>query len=88
MFDEFADAFAKADVLVLTDIYAAREKDIYNVSSEALAQKIKENHPDKEIYYIKELGDIASKVWDEAEEGDLVITMGAGDIYKAGQMML
>ena len=88
LFDEFADAFDKADVLVLTDIYAAREKDIYNVSSEALAQKIKENHPDKEIYYIKELGDIASKVWDEAEEGDLVITMGAGDIYKAGQMML
>ena len=88
MFDEFADAFDKADVLVLTDIYAAREKDIYNVSSEALAQKIKENHPDKEIYYIEELGDIASKVWDEAEEGDLVITMGAGDIYKAGQMML
>lgn len=88
LFDEFAEAFEKADVLVLTEIYAAREKNIYNVSSETLAKKIKEEHPNKEICYIPTLDGVAEKVLKEAKEGDLVITMGAGDIYKAGQIIM
>ena len=88
LFDDFAEAFQEADILVLTEIYAAREKNIYNISSEALAQKIKEEHPDKEISYSPTLAEIAEKVAKEAKEGDLVITMGAGDIYKAGQMIM
>lgn len=88
LFDEFVDSFNDADVLVLTDIYAAREKNIYNISSEILAQKIKEKYPEKEIYYISNMEEIASKVKDEALGSDLVITMGAGDIYKTGQMIL
>ena len=88
LFDEFAEAFEGADVLVLTDIYAAREKNIYNISSEALAEKIKENHPNREVMYIKNLEDVAAYVKENAGPNDLIITMGAGDIYKVGQMIL
>ena len=88
LFDEFAEAFQQADVLVITEIYAAREKNIHNISSEALVEKIKSEHPDKEIEYIATLEGVAQKVAAGAEEGDLVITMGAGDIYKAGMMIM
>ena len=49
MFDQFADAFEQADVLILADIYAAREKDIYEISSEKLAEAIKKEHPGKKV---------------------------------------
>ena len=88
LFDEFTDAFEDADVLVLTDIYAAREKNIHNISSKALADKIKETHPDKTIEYIPDFNALAEKVKNEALDGDLVITMGAGDIYKVGKLII
>lgn len=88
LFDLFADAFEKADVLILTEIYAAREKDIYNVSSEKLAEEIKRVHPGKEVYYMGSFEEIADFVGKNAEKNDLVITMGAGDIYKVGGMIM
>ena len=88
LFDEFAEAFEKADILILVDIYAAREKNIHNISSKNLADRIKETHPDKEILYIPDFKELAEKVKNEAKEGDLVITMGAGDIYKVGQLIM
>ncbi|MCR4710840.1 MAG: UDP-N-acetylmuramate--L-alanine ligase [Clostridia bacterium] len=87
LFDEFANAFGDADVLVLTEIYAAREKNIYNISSDKLAARIRELHPEKEVYYTPTLADTAEFVRQHAEEDDLIITMGAGDIYKVGQMI-
>ena len=88
LFDEFADAFQDADVIVLAKIYAAREKDIYEISSEKLAKEIRRVHPDKEVYYFDTLEEIADFVRNNAEEGDLAITMGAGDIYKVGEMII
>ena len=88
LFDEFADSFADADVLVMAKIYAAREKDIYKVSSKALAEEIMRKHPEKEVYYFDTLEEIADFVKEKAEPNDLVITMGAGDIYKVGEMVL
>lgn len=88
LFDEFADAFDGADMLVLTEIYAAREKNIYNISSEALAERIMEKHPDKKVIYIKSLEDVTKYVKENAGQDDLIITMGAGDIYKVGKMIL
>lgn len=88
LFDDFLDSFTGADILILTDIYAAREKNIYNISSEILAAKIKETHPEMEILYIKDFEEIAEKISTGAGEGDLVITMGAGDIYKVGEMVI
>lgn len=88
LFDEFADAFAHADKLVMAEIYAAREKNIYKISSKELVQEIKRKYPNKEAYYFKTFEDIADFVYNNAEPGDLVLTMGAGDIYKVGEMIL
>ena len=87
LFNEFADAFAKADVLILADIYAAREKNIYEISSEKLKNEIKRVHPDKEVMFISDFDEMADYVLENADEGDLVITMGAGDIYRVGDII-
>ncbi len=88
LLDEFAASFDSADKVVLAEIYAAREKNIYKISSKTLVSKIREHDPDKDVYYFKDFEDIARFVYDNAEEGDLILTMGAGDIYKVGEMIL
>ncbi|MGN0658767.1 MAG: UDP-N-acetylmuramate--L-alanine ligase [Emergencia sp.] len=88
LFDEFADAFEDADILILADIYAAREKDIYKISSRELADEIRRVHPDKKVYYMSSFEEIANYVKKNAVRDDLVITMGAGDIYKVGEMII
>ena len=49
---------------------------------------MKEYDPEKKVYYFASLEEIASFVYNNAAPGDLIITMGAGDIYRAGEMML
>lgn len=88
LLDEFSEAFDEADKIVLAEIYAAREKNIYKISSKTLMNKIKEHNPAKEVYFFKDFDEIANFVFNNAEEGDLVMTMGAGDIYKVGEMIL
>ncbi len=83
---EFAVAFSDCDNLVLTDIYAAREKDNGLISSKDLVDAIHENSHN--AIYMKEFADIAAYFKEHASAGDLVITMGAGDVYKIGEMML
>ena len=88
LFDEFADAFGDADILILAEIYAAREKNIYKVSSKGLAEEILKKYPNKEVYYMDSFEEMAGYVREHAVENDLVLTMGAGDIYKVGTMIL
>ena len=66
LFDEFAEAFEKADKLILAEIYAAREKNIYKISSAQLAEKIKETHPHKEVLFMEDFAAIADYVDDQA----------------------
>jgi len=88
LMDDFAAAFDMADKIVLAEIYPAREKNIHKISSAILMEKIKEHDPDKNIYFFREFEDIANFVYANARSGDMVLTMGAGDIYKVGEMML
>jgi len=88
LFDQFAASFENADKVVLAEIYAAREQNVYNISSKGLVQEIRKQYPDKEVYYFDKLEDIASFVYNNSSAGDLIMTMGAGDIYKAGEMIL
>ncbi|HAF60580.1 MAG TPA: UDP-N-acetylmuramate--L-alanine ligase [Clostridiales bacterium UBA9856] len=88
LFDEFANAFQLADKVILAEIYAAREKNIYKISSKELLAEIKRTHPEKEIYYFESFDEIANFVLNNGESGDLVITMGAGDIYKVAEIIL
>ncbi len=88
LFSEFVDAFMDADVVILTDIYAAREKDVYNISSYKLVNAIKARHPEKPVYYVKDFEDIVKYIEKFAGRDDIVMTMGAGDVYKVGDMLL
>lgn len=88
LMDDFGLAFQDADKVVLAEIYAAREKNIHKISSKALMEKIKEEDPQREVYFFDSFEEIANFVGNNAEAGDLVITMGAGDIYKVGEMIL
>ena len=88
LLDDFATAFDEADKVVLAEIYAAREKNIHKISSKTLMNKIKEHDVNKDVYFFEDFEEIASFVYNNAQEGDLVITMGAGDIYKVGEMIL
>lgn len=88
LFDEFIDAFIDADVLILTDIYAAREKDIYNISSYKLMNAMKSKYTQKEVYYVKDFDDISNYINKFALPDDMVITMGAGDVYKVGELLV
>jgi len=88
LLDEFPGSFVKADKVVIAEIYGAREKNVYRISSRDLVAKMKEKYPEKEVYYFASLEEIASFVYNNAAAGDLIITMGAGDIYKVGEMIL
>lgn len=88
LFDDFVDAFGDTDALILTDIYAAREKDIYNISSYKLYQAMKTKYPEREIYYVKDFEDIVRYIEKFAGKDDIAMTMGAGDVYKVGEMLL
>jgi UDP-N-acetylmuramate--alanine ligase len=76
---EFARAFHDADQIVICDIFPAGEKPIEGVSSEVLAKLVREaGHPD--VVYVPRREDVAAALADQARPGDLVITLGAGNI--------
>lgn len=86
LLNEFATSFADADTIIITDIYAAREQDTGEVNSAMLADKIAENGGN--VVYIPEFEAIAEYLKRNASPGDLIITMGAGNICKVGEMFL
>lgn len=88
LFDDFAESFDQADKIVLGEIYAAREKNIYKISSKELVNEIKRIHPEKEVFYFDDFDEMSNFVIENAETDDLVITMGAGDIYKVAELIL
>jgi len=81
LLNEFAESFAQADYLIVTDIYAASEQPIEGVNARGLLNKIKECDPKKEILYLAK-EDILSHILGMIRDGDLVITLGAGDIVR------
>lgn len=86
LLDDFSCAFALADTVVVTDIYAAREKDTGLINARALADGINRNTGN--AVYISAFDDIVRFLSENAQSGDLVITMGAGDVYRVGDMYL
>jgi UDP-N-acetylmuramate--alanine ligase len=85
--DEFASAFNNADVLFVTDIYAASEPPIEGVNAEVLTQRIK-SYGHKNAEYIGVLENAAPILREQVREGDLVITLGAGSVHRAGDQLL
>ncbi len=85
-FNEFAEALSLADHLILADIYAARETDTLGVSSELLAQKAKDLGAD--AHYLGDFQSIEDFLRLNCKAGDLLITMGAGDVVNIGESLL
>lgn len=85
-FHEFAEALSHADHLVLADIYAARETDTLGVSSKALAEEAKKLGTD--AVYLPTFADIETFLREHCRPGDLLITMGAGDVVTVGEDLL
>ncbi len=77
LLDDFSHAFENSDRVIFADIYAARETNTYGVSSKKLAELVGEK-----AEYAESNGRIAKILTENVSEGDVVIVMGAGDIYK------
>ncbi len=83
LFEEFLSSFNDADKLVLTGIYPAGEERIEGISGESLYHAVKE-HGHKDITYIEDVDRVAAYLDGVVERGDTVITLGAGNVWKAG----
>lgn len=84
MHQEFGLSFFDAEVLVVTDIYPSREKPIEGVTGKLIADTAK-TYGHRDVHYVRDKRDLPSRLMGIVEEGDIVITMGAGDIYKFGE---
>jgi len=84
--DEFAESLAAADEVILADIYAARETDTLGISSRDIAQRIEDLGT--KAHYFSSFEEIERFILKKCMHGDLLITMGAGDIVKVGENLL
>ena len=88
LLEDFARSFDDANRVIITDIYAAREQPIEGVSSELLVRRILEVEPHKQVEWISDRSAIVERLRTEARPGDLVMTMGAGDIREVGEQLV
>ncbi len=87
LFDDFLGSFDKADRLVLTQIYSAGEEAIPGTSAKTLYQAIKRRgHIEAE--YVADKDEIVERLLPKLRSGDIVLTLGAGDIYKVGEQLV
>ena len=85
---EFAKALSLADKVILADIYAAREKDNLGISSKDIEELINKNTDKIKAYYLGDFETIEKFLRENLKTGDLLITMGAGDIDKVTDKLL
>lgn len=83
---DFARVLSMADIVVLADIYAAREKNTIGISSKDLLAELQKNG--QESYYFPSFDEIEKFLSEKCINNDLLITMGAGDIVKVGEELL
>ena len=82
LFDDFVRELKKADVCVLAEIYAARERNTIGISSQDLAKEIPGS------VFCETLPEVTEYLRSIAQPGDVILTVGAGDIYRAGEALL
>ena len=87
LLDEFGAAFHQADELYLLDIYAASEAQIEGVDSRALLEKVR-GYGHRAVHYVNSLEEGVAAVTSSAEPGDLIITLGAGNVSQAAEKIL
>jgi UDP-N-acetylmuramate--alanine ligase len=84
---EFATAFYQADTLILTEIYPAGEPPIEGISGQILYEQIKQ-HGHKDVHFVTDPEGIVERLLSLVRPGDIVLTLGAGDVWKIGKTVL
>ncbi|MFH1487271.1 MAG: cyanophycin synthetase, partial [Pseudomonadota bacterium] len=87
LFDRFVISFNHADILLLAPIYSAGERPIEGVDAEALYRGIKE-HGHREVFLCQDEEDILRRLGQIIEPGDVVMTLGAGNVFQVGEALL
>jgi UDP-N-acetylmuramate--alanine ligase len=87
LLEDFTPAFGDADSLFVLDIYAASEKPIEGISGEALARAVREKGG-RSAQYVGSFADAVSSAADVAEDGDMILTLGAGSVSQLGPLIL
>ena len=83
-YKDFAKALNESDIIILTDIYPAREKPQKNISSKLIFNEIKK-HNHKNLFFLDDIDNINLFLTDIVKRNDMVLTMGAGTIWRYGQ---
>lgn len=86
LLDDFAHALLNFDNIIITDIYAARENNTYNITSKDLADKV--TSLGKKAIYLSNFNDIVKYVKEHAKQSDIVLTLGAGTVTDIGPMLV
>lgn len=86
LMEDFVTSFNEADILILTEIYAASEDAIEGVTGSNLAEKIRASGH-KNVVFAPEKEDVVQKILENAAAGDVVVTLGAGDLYKIDERL-
>lgn len=84
LYKEFGLSFSDAEVLLITDVYPSREKPIEGVTGKLISDTA-EQYGHKNVIYVEDKADVTKTLKDISKAGDIIITMGAGDIYKYGE---
>lgn len=84
LYKEFGLSFSDAEVLVITDVYPSREKPIEGVTGKLISDTA-EQYGHKNVIYVEDKADVTATLKEISKAGDIIITMGAGDIYKYGE---
>ncbi|MDX1638052.1 MAG: UDP-N-acetylmuramate--L-alanine ligase [Balneolaceae bacterium] len=87
LYKEFGSSFFDAEVCVITDVYPSREKPIPGVSGQLISDAARE-YGHRKVHYVEDKNELPAKLKDIVQSGDIVITMGAGDIYKYGEQFV
>ena len=84
--EDFAKALKDFDHIIITDIYAAREKNIYGITEEDIVREIKKYG--KEAFHISDYNDIKLYLSQYVKKGDLILTLGAGNVTKIADLLV
>ncbi|MEW6108680.1 MAG: UDP-N-acetylmuramate--L-alanine ligase [Nitrospirota bacterium] len=87
LLEEFSVSFGDCDTLILLDIYPAGEKQIEGINSKMLTEKIK-GKGNKDVIYLEDRGSAVDTVISRMNKGDILLTLGAGDVWKLGEKIV
>lgn len=85
-YKDFAETLSKADLVVLTEIYPAREENIHNISTQIIYDEVVKLKGEENVIYSHELNDVPKMINPLMHENSVLITLGAGDVWKVSEM--